>query len=279
MTAIVNSPAKVNYYLQVIRKRKDGYHEILSLMQRISLSDEMAFSPRKDGVVLHCPDGGLPEDERNIVHRAASLFISHFKPLSGVEITLKKNIPVAAGLGGGSSNAATTLMTMNDLAGSPFTQRELIQMGAKLGADVPFFIFKKPAWATGIGEELSPAPPLPPLWLVLINPGFPVSTASVFRDLNLELTNHDGCRSIHRFSSINELICGLRNDLEEVTIRRYPILDRFKALLIDHGALGALMSGSGPTVFGIFTDEDSASLAENALRRAEKCFVLKVCTI
>lgn len=273
------SPAKVNYYLEVIGKRADGYHEIVSFMQRISLNDEMTFLPRKGGVVLHCPDSDLPEDERNIVFKAASLFISNSKSLAGIEITLRKKIPVAAGLGGGSSNAATTLMIMNELAGAPYTQRELMQMGAQLGADVPFFIFKQPAWATGIGEELSPGPLLPTLWLVLLNPGFPVSTKSVFQELKLELTNSNRCRSIPRFCNIGELICGLRNDLEEVTIRRHPILDRLKRRLTENGALGTLMSGSGPTVFGIFADEDSASLAERNLGKEHKFFVMKACTI
>ena len=183
------SPAKVNLYLRVLRRREDGYHDILSLMQRISLCDEMTFTPRAGGIVIRCPDSSLPEDERNIVYRAAAAFFSRIAAPPGVEITIRKKIPIAAGLGGGSSNAATTLMTLNELSGCPLTREELLEMGAKLGADVPFFIFGNTAWASGIGDRFIEAAPLPPLWFVLINPGFAVSTKWVYQGLNLGLTN------------------------------------------------------------------------------------------
>ncbi len=156
------SPAKVNLNLRVLRKREDGYHDILSLMQRISLCDEMTFSPRADRIVVRCPDSALPEDEGNIVYRAAEAFHARTGVLPGIEITVRKRIPIAAGLGGGSSNAATTLMTLNEMAGTPLTREELMRMGADLGADVPFFIFGNAAWASGIGDRLIEAPSLPP---------------------------------------------------------------------------------------------------------------------
>jgi len=262
-----DSPAKLNLHLRVLGKRPDGYHDILSLMQRISLCDEMAFSPKEGGIVLKCPGTSLPEDEGNIVHRAAAAFLNRIGAPSGVEITLDKRIPVAAGLGGGSSNAATTLMTLNEMFQNPLTRAELMAMGSRLGADVPFFIHQKTAWASGIGDHFTEAAPLPPFWYLLINPGFEVSTKRVYQGLNLGLTNGAINYSIPRFYTQADLIRGLANDLEKVTIGLHPVLNRIKALLLESGAEGALMSGSGPTVFGIFTDEGSVLGAQSRLKR------------
>lgn len=261
------SPAKVNLYLRVLGKRRDGYHDILSLMQRVSLSDELDFSPGGSRIAVRCPGGTLPEDEGNIVYRAAAAFFTRMAAPPGIEITVRKKIPLAAGLGGGSSNAATTLTTLNEIAGNPLAREELMEIGARLGADVPFFIFGKTAWATGIGDRLADVPPLPPLWFVLINPGFEISTKMVYEKLNLGLTNGGINYSIPRFFTAADLIRGLRNDLEQVTVGLYPVLDRLKALLLENGALGALMSGSGPTVFGVFADEEAALTAEGKLKQ------------
>lgn len=259
------SPAKVNLYLRVLRRREDGYHDILSLMQSISLCDELTFTPGADGIVIRCPDSPLPEDERNIVYRAAASFFSRIAAPPGVEITIRKKIPIAAGLGGGSSNAATTLLTLNEMSGCPVDRGELLKMGVKLGADVPFFIFGKTAWAAGIGDRLIESPSLPPLWFVLINPGFAVSTKWVYQKLNLELTNSRINYSIPRFDTVGRLTRGLTNDLEKVTMGSHRVLERIKALLLESGARGALMSGSGPTVFGVFEDEASCLKAESLL--------------
>ncbi len=269
------SPAKVNLHLRVLRRREDGYHDILSLMQRISLCDEMTFKPLADRIVVRCPDSALPEGEGNIAYRAAAAFYARTGIGPGVEITIRKRIPVAAGLGGGSSNAATTLMTLNEIAGDPLTGEELMEMGAELGADVPFFMFGTAAWASGIGDRLSEAPSLPPLWFVLLNPGFPVSTKMVYRELNLGLTNGSNNYSIPRFYTVDDVIGGLTNDLEKVTLRHHPVLGHFKTLMLENGARGALMSGSGPTVFGIFADEESALLAEKNLRHRDRWSVFR----
>ncbi len=263
------SPAKVNLYLRVLRKREDGYHDILSLMQRISLCDEMTFSPGAKRMVIHCPDSSLPEDENNIVYRAAAAFYSRIAARPDVEITIRKKIPIAAGLGGGSSNAATTLMTLNELSGCPLTREELLEIGATLGADVPFFIFGNAAWVSGIGDEMIEAAPLPPLWFILINPGFEVSTKLVYQGLNLGLTNGRINYSIPRFYTEEDIIRFLTNDLEKVTLRLHPVLGQIKSLLLANGAGGALMSGSGPTVFGVFTDEESALRAEHRLQKQD----------
>ncbi len=268
------SPAKVNLSLRVLRKREDGYHDILSLMQRISLCDEMTFAETGSGIGVHCPGTPLPEDEGNIVYRAAASFFSRIGASPGIEITIRKRIPIAAGLGGGSSNAATTLVTLNDIHGSPLSRAELMRIGAGLGADVPFFIFGKTAWAAGIGDRLTESPPLPPFWFVLINPGFAISTRSVYEGLNFGLTKPLIHYSIPHFSTEEDVVGGLTNDLEKVTVKLHPILDEIKALLLAGGARGALMSGSGPTVFGIFTDRASAEKAEESLRRGERWLVL-----
>jgi 4-diphosphocytidyl-2-C-methyl-D-erythritol kinase len=264
------SPAKVNLTLHVLGRRADGYHDILSLMQRITLCDEILFSPRAGGIVIRCPDSSLPEDADNIVYRAAAAFFSRIESPPAVEITIRKRIPIAAGLGGGSSNAATTLLALNEMAGYPLTREELITMGTELGADVPFFIFGDTAWATGIGDRLIKAAPLPRIRFVLVNPRFAVSTKTVYQSLNLGLTNQVISYSIPRFSTLEDLIGGLTNDLEKVTLRRHPVLDHIKTLLLENGAHGALMSGSGPTVFGIFTDEGSALQAEKNLGQGNR---------
>jgi 4-diphosphocytidyl-2-C-methyl-D-erythritol kinase len=260
------SPAKVNLYLRVLRKREDGYHDILSLMQRISLCDEITFASTDDGgIVVRCPGTDLPEDEGNIVYSAATAFFSRIGIPPAVKITIRKRIPIGAGLGGGSSNAATTLLTLNEMHGSPLARGELMKIGAGIGADVPFFVFGKTAWASGIGDLLTEAPFLPPLWFVLINPGFEISTKMVYRGLNLGLTKHGINYSIPCYYTMEDLIQGLLNDLEKVTLQIHPVLDQIKTVLLDNGARGALMSGSGPTVFGIFTDEKSACRAEENL--------------
>ncbi len=262
------SPAKVNLFLQVLGKREDGYHDIATLMQRISLYDEMEFSLTGQDIVVKCPDSSLPENEDNIVYRAAQSFLSRASSSRGVEITIRKKIPVAAGLGGGSSNAATTFVTLNELLGRPFGEEELTGMGAEIGADVPFFIFGKTAWAFGIGDRLQEAKGIPDLWFVLLNPGFGISTKMVYEGLNLGLTKEGIKFSIQTFQTAGDIARGLRNDLEGVAFRLHPVLRDLKKTLMNHGALGSLMSGSGATVFGVFADKKDALRAGEALERA-----------
>ncbi|MBW6484779.1 MAG: 4-(cytidine 5'-diphospho)-2-C-methyl-D-erythritol kinase [Syntrophobacterales bacterium] len=252
------APAKINLCLRVVGKRSDGYHDIISLMQLISLYDELTFVQRASGIMVKCPGSILPEDENNLVFRAAAGFYDRTGLKPGIEITLQKHIPVGAGLGGGSSDAATTLVTMNELHDSPLSTEELLRLGESLGADVPFFIFGKTAWASGKGEMLTEAPGLPLFWIVLINPGFPVSTREIYQGLNLGLTKKIIKYSIPRFSSVKEAASGLVNDLERVTLALHPALAEIKAFLLKNGALGAAMTGSGPTMFGVFADEASA---------------------
>ena len=262
------SPAKVNLHLRVLRKREDNYHDLATLMQKVSLYDELEFQPSNRGIQLRCPGFFLPENEENIVFRAAKKILSFSGCPTGVTITLRKNIPLAAGLGGGSSNAAMTLLALNKLFRLNFSTGELMKIGATLGADVPFFLFHGPAWAYGIGDRLKAALDVPKVWFVLINPGFEVSTRVIYEKLNLGLTKEIIHYSIPRFLTREDVAAGLHNDLERVTLKMHPSLGEIKELLLLNGAAGSLMSGSGPTVFGLFDSEDKAEKAKSVLKKS-----------
>ncbi|MGZ3636164.1 MAG: 4-(cytidine 5'-diphospho)-2-C-methyl-D-erythritol kinase [Syntrophales bacterium] len=261
------APAKVNLYLRVLGKRSDGFHDISTLMQRISLYDELIFTRTDHGIRLSCPGSTIPEDNNNIVYRAADALLSRLPHPPGIHITIRKNIPIGAGLGGGSSNAATALVTLNELMDFHYNTDDLMKIGAKLGADVPFFIFGRTAWASGIGDRLRTAENIPPLWFVLINPGFEISTKAVYESLNLRLTKRVVNYKCPVLCTVDEIVKGLHNDLELVTLVLHPILRYFKNILVQNGALGALMSGSGPTVMGIFMDEEGAIAAKKDIEK------------
>lgn len=261
------APAKINLFLHVLGKRADGYHDIVSLMQQITLYDELTFTPRPQGIILKCPNSDLPTSEDNLIFRAAKAVFSCTGYQSGVEITLVKNIPLAAGLGGGSSDAAATLLALNELCQFGLKKNQLLKIGAKLGADVPFFIFGNSALAEGIGEKLKAVKNVPKLNIVLINPCFSLSTKLVYESLNLRLTKKRINYSIPRFLALNDVIREMHNDLETVSLKMHPELTDIKQLLLRHGALSAMMSGSGPTVFGIFTDENTAKKAAEAINK------------
>jgi len=265
---VKQSPAKINLILKVLRKREDGYHDIATLMQGISLYDEMKFSLKGNTIIVKCPGSSLPENEDNIVYKAAKALFSYVSYSSGVEITINKKIPIAAGLGGGSSNAATTLVTLNEMLGCGCSKEDLVRIGSKIGADVPFFIFRETAWAFGIGDRLQIAEDIPFMWFVLVNPGFEVSTKKVYENLKLGLTKRIIKYTIPRLKKVPQVSGKLSNDLEKVTLELYPVLFKIKELLIAYGALGSLMSGSGPTVFGIFADEKAALKAAEELKKA-----------
>ena len=257
------SPAKINLFLHVRGKRSDGYHELYSLMCRITLFDEISLQVgRGKAIQVHCDHPGVPADDTNLAHRAARLFQSKLDSVQGIDIDLKKSIPVAAGLGGGSSNAASILMALNTYFERPFSREQLMEFGLTLGADVPFFIFRKPAIASGIGEKLEAFEGELPYHILLLYPGFNVSTAETYQNLNFGLTkvekkptsNH---LKLNRFNPAHHLA----NDLERVTSQKYNEIGLAKEKLLNLGAIGALMSGSGPTVFGLFNDAESAKTA------------------
>ena len=263
------SPAKINLFLQVTGKRADGYHDLISLMCCISLCDEITLQFGMKSNTVVCSHPHVPQNESNLAYRAAVLFLKHLDARSkghGVSITINKNIPVAAGLGGGSSNAASVLLGLNYFHGNPFTINQLMSMGVSLGADVPFFLFQKPAIATGIGETLEAFGRLHPFRILLISPEVSVSTAAIYRKLNLRLTN---CEKKLTSTPLKkhgfDVALNLCNDLETVTASLHPEILSAKELLLNHGAQGALMSGSGPTVFGLYADIEKARQAKAAL--------------
>jgi len=264
------SPAKINLLLKVLKKREDGYHELYTLMQPVSLFDKIFIDAADgEGISIECSHSGVPSDNSNLACRAASLFLEKTALKKRVSLNIEKTIPVGAGLGGGSSNAATVLISLNKLLNAGLSDDELKDMGAKIGSDVPFFIMQSPAIATGRGEALR-AVRLPALYYVLINPGFSVSTKWVYENLNLTNNPEDNIfiYSDRLFESEKTLADNLANDLEAVTLTKFPEIERLKRLLLEAGAEGALMSGSGPTVFGLFTEEEEAIGAFNHLQKS-----------
>jgi 4-diphosphocytidyl-2-C-methyl-D-erythritol kinase len=270
------SPAKINLFLYVTGKRADGYHDLFTLMCPVSLYDIVELTVKPTAICIRCDHSEVPGDETNLAHRAARLFFARLKKLhgnlsQGVEISITKRIPVAAGLGGGSSNAAAVLTGLNRHFSSPFSLEALEKMGLAIGADVPFFIRGGAAIATGVGEVLEPVKNLPPLYVLLINPGVPVSTAEVYKNLNLGLTNNQKINK-EAFFGLRDLDPArfLWNDLERVTASKFPEILTIKEALLANGAQGALMTGSGPTVFGLFCDAKRAQQASVFLSRHDK---------
>ncbi|PLX96558.1 MAG: 4-(cytidine 5'-diphospho)-2-C-methyl-D-erythritol kinase [Desulfuromonas sp.] len=256
------APAKINLCLHVLGRRLDGYHELAMAMQRVGLYDEIRIRVGgAAGVRVGCAGLDLAPTEENIAARAARLLLAAVGSDVGIDILIDKRIPVAAGLGGGSSDAATVLMGLNELLGAGIDEVRLRELGAQLGADVPFFIFQRPAWATGTGTTLEPLPQLPAVAYLLVNPGISVSTAAVYQ--SLRLTKGAELANLPRFSVMtrDDLCAALHNDLEAVTLALHPEIMTIKQRLLESGALGALMSGSGATVFGVF---ENLAVAERA---------------
>jgi 4-diphosphocytidyl-2-C-methyl-D-erythritol kinase len=261
------SHAKINLRLDILRKRADGYHDIRTVFQKVSLRDELEIAISKRGIKVTCDNPKVPANEDNLAYRAAQAMFNRYKVKNGVSIVIKKTIPVAAGLGGGSSNAASTLLGINQLFGLGVSKTELMQIGKDIGADVPFFIFGETALATGIGDVLEIIEMTPELWLLLITPAIPISTAWAYGSLRMRLTYKRINTTIpNRINHLSEIITLLSNDLEKVAIPRYPIIQKIKDELINKGAKGSLMSGSGSTVFGIFKSEDEAKEAYTQLK-------------
>ena len=268
----VKTPAKINLFLRITGKRPDGYHELYTLMCPLALYDTLTLNAGGTGIVVVCDHPGVPEDSSNLAARSAHLFLKtafagNSLPISGLTIHIDKKIPVGAGLGGGSSDAAAVLMALNDHFGQPLALPALTTLGTRLGADVPFFIRGAPALATGIGDRLEPFPHLTPWTALLVYPNEVVSTAWVYKNLNLRLTKEEKKLSKFHFDgrlfNVNE---HLVNDLEPVTERAFPVIRAIKRLLLAHGAAGAMMSGSGSTVFGLFADHERAISVCTALR-------------
>ena len=261
------APAKLNIRLKVTGRRADGYHELVSIMVPVGLFDHIELEVIRPGrIVLSCQGLSVPNNKENLAYRAASAFFSRAGIPRGISIKLTKNIPVSAGLGGGSSDAAFILKGLNEMGSNPLTQQELADLAVCLGADVPFFLLNRPCIVRGIGEILEPIEKWPKFWYVIVMPALEVSTAWVYGNLKLKLTKGEYQYIVNwlrkgRF----EISRILANDLETVTGFHFPIIACIKKLLLDEGAEGALMSGSGPSVFGIFKSKDKALIAKKNL--------------
>lgn len=277
LTLDLLSPAKINLFLSVTGRRPDGYHELATLMVCIDLYDRIVLTFTGHDIRLACDTPGIPEDESNLAFRAALLFQNVYRqyrghpPFTGLAIQLHKTIPAGAGLGGGSGNAAIVLKALNQQVKDPLPPEHLSALALKLGADVPFFMVGQPAVATGIGEQLAPWPDLPSYSLVVVFPGGGLATGEIYRSLNLRLTNCEkklkGFPLKHGMFDAAVHLC---NDLESVAMQRCPDIALIKKELNRLGALGALMSGSGSSVFGLFASADKARKARQRLvTRAE----------
>ncbi len=263
----VQSPAKLNIRLKVTGRRADGYHELVSIMVPVTLFDQIELkTDQSEGIHIACQGFSVPENEDNLIFRAAQAFFSKTGLAPNLSINLTKNIPVAAGLGGGSSNAACTLKVLNEMWSNPLTIQDLEDVAVNLGADVPFFLHSKPCVARGIGEILEPIEKWPKFWYVIVKPPISVSTAWAYKNLKLKLTTDEYLYILFQLTKgMSRIADILENDLETVTAAHYPVINTIKEDLVDAGAEGALMSGSGPSVFGIFRSENQALSAKRHL--------------
>jgi 4-diphosphocytidyl-2-C-methyl-D-erythritol kinase len=270
--------AKINWVLDVIGKRNDGYHDVEMVMQSVGLYDTIIIKEKGHGIRLKCNECSIPPDNANTAYRAAALVKERFNIEKGIEITLNKGIPVAAGMAGGSADAAAVLVGLCRMWDLNVSTKDLMDMGGRIGSDVPFCVVGGTALARGRGDEITVLPPVEGVWLVLVTPDYHVSTAEVYRSLDLtKLTVRSDIESMIAFLHSKDLkgIAGcMINVLEGVTIKLCPEIDQVKEYIMAQGAVGCCMSGSGPTVYGLFPDERAAQKACAVLKqRYSRCFV------
>lgn len=263
--------AKINLGLDVVRRREDGYHEVRMIMQTIQLYDRLDIKRTQEpGIQIQTNLSFLPVNENNLIYKAAKILMDEFSITDGVSVKLDKRIPVAAGMAGGSTDAAAMLIGVNRLFSLGLTKRQLMERGVQIGADVPYCIMRGTALAEGIGEALSPLPPMVKCPVLIAKPSISVSTKFVYQNLKLDDTtiHPDIDRLIDdiKAKNLHDIAAHMGNVLETVTIPNYPVIDEIKKHMLSNGAVGAMMSGSGPTVFGLFDDEDTAKKAYKAMR-------------
>ena len=268
--------AKINLGLDVLGKREDGYHEVRMIMQTIRMYDQLDMRKSVEpGIHLTTNKKYIPVDENNLVWRAAKLMMNTCGIIEGVSIHLHKVIPVAAGMAGGSSDAAATLVGMNRLFHCGLSKEKLMELGVQIGADVPYCVLRGTALAEGIGEKLTVLPPMPDCWILIGKPGISVSTKYVYTTLDLNTdTVHpdiDGMKKALEDGNLYGITERMGNVLQDVTIPAYPEVERIKEQMKTLGAVNAMMSGSGPTVFGIFDNEEKAQEACQKLRESGSC--------
>ncbi|NLL29503.1 MAG: 4-(cytidine 5'-diphospho)-2-C-methyl-D-erythritol kinase [Clostridiales bacterium] len=258
--------AKINLSLDIIGKREDGYHLLEMVMQTIDLYDEITIEKQDEGITIGCNKVYVPRDERNLAYKAAKLFIEKYNISQGVNINIKKNIPVSAGLAGGSTDAAAVLKIMNRLFNINAEDEELMKLGEELGADVPYCIKGGTALCEGIGEKVTELKRFKDKIIVIVKPPFGISTKSVYQEFNLErVRNHPRTEELIKAIEEDDLklvVKNMRNLLENVTLRKHKILINIKEEMRRLGAIGSMMSGSGPTIFAFFED----------MQKAQRCF-------
>ena len=276
MTHTILSPAKVNLFLKVVSKRPDGYHNIVSIVDIISLFDVIRIEEIPDDTVTVKDDKGiLPGGMANTIYRAVIALKERFKITSGINIYIEKNIPIGSGLGGPSSNAATVLKELTKIWEISISEAEFYEIGKSIGADVPLFLYGKPCIMRGIGDEISPIE-LPNLWYLIIYPNVSISTRRVYEDLKIVLTKkQNDIKLVAKFNNAREVCAILENDLERIGILLCPVIQTIKDRLIEAGACGALMSGSGSSVFGIFENEEEAGQALASLKNMGKILIVR----
>lgn len=275
---------KINLGLDVLGKRENGYHDVRMIMQTVYLYDEVTLEKQQNpGITVTSNLVYLPTDENNIAYRAAKLLLDEFGAECGVSIDLKKRIPVAAGMAGGSSDAAAVLFGMNRLFGWKLSEKDLMERGVTLGADVPYCIMRGTALAEGIGEELTRLPAMPKCHVLIAKPSINVSTKTVYEKLDsasiVEHPDIDGIIEGLKNKDISRVAGSMGNVLETVTETQYPVITQIKEAMMKGGAMNAMMSGSGPTVFGLFKERSAAKKAAEQIRQMELAKQIYMTTI
>ena len=276
--------AKINLGLDVIGRLENGYHEVKMIMQNVGIYDVLTLTKIPEGIVVTTDNGELPTDDNNLIYQAAPLMLENYNISQGVKIHLEKNIPIAAGMAGGSTDAAATFWGMNELFSLGLPEEKLREIGVKVGADVPYCIMGGTALAEGIGEKLTRLPDAPDCCLLVAKPDINVSTKYVYEHLDAEgVEEHpdiDGMMEAIYQGNLEGIVDRLGNVLEVVTVKKYTIIEDIKKEMLSFGAMGSLMSGSGPTVFGIFEKEEDAKKAMEHIKEsglAKQVFVTGFC--
>jgi len=263
---LVKAYGKINLSLDVVGKREDGYHLLKMIMQNVDLYDSISFEKCDKGINISCNKPYIPIDDKNLVYKAAKLFMDTYEIREGINIYLKKNIPVSAGMAGGSADAAAVFKALREVFEIDVDDNELMRLGIKIGADVPYCIIGGTALCEGIGEVITPLKPFKNHILVLVKPNFGVSTKEVYKNLDIsKVFKHPHTGSLIKAmeqEDLEEVCSNMKNLLENVTLRKYPILKRIKEDMLKMGAMGSMMSGSGPTIFAFFDD----------MLKAQRCY-------
>ena len=280
----IKAYAKINLGLDVVRRLENGYHEVKMVMQTVGIYDVLDFQRTAEGICITTDSGELPTNEDNLIYKAARLMMETYHISEGVKIHLEKHIPIAAGMAGGSTDAAATLKGLNRLFDLGCTLKELMELGVKIGADVPYCVMGGTALAEGIGEKLTPLAPAPDCYVLVAKPDINVSTKYVYEHLDAqEIVKHpdiDGMVEAIAEESLQGILDRMENVLETVTVSVYPVIQTIKDRMKELGAINSLMSGSGPTVFGIFVEKDMARRAYDKLEEeqlAKQIFLTEFC--